>query len=207
MKLLGTVTVAKELVVYLKDIEPIIRDPDKLLRGREILNFPIRPREAVSLFLLCAVLNKVSSEPWCITTDPQTGDGSLAFKRNGNVYAGFLTEQTAVTSFQDGNINDCIITAIRDKEAKGEAYGKDRNLVIFLDKVGEIDHEMLQKRLECCDNFMSYWLIGLIDTDGGGYNYFVATLKSTEDPLVVYKVCIYPDFENWEVSVLRGLGQ
>lgn len=205
MKSLGTVTVTKNLAVYLKDIEFIIRDSNELLRGREIRNFPVRPREAVSLFLLCAILNETCDELWYITTDPQTGDGCLAFKQNGNIYAGFLTEQTVITSFQNGNINDCIITAIENKETKGKDYGRNRNLVIFLDKVGEIDHEMLQKHLEHCSNFMSYWLIGLIETDSGGYSYFVATLKSTEDPLVAYKVYIYPDFGNWEVSVLRRL--
>lgn len=204
-KVLGKVIVAKNLSIFLKDIEPIIRDPAKLLCGREVTNFPMRPREAVALFLLCAVFNEISDEVWYVTTDPQYGDGSLAFKRDGTYYAGFLTEQTSVTNFQPGDITNRIIDVVKSKENKGLEYGKSRNLVVFLDKAGEIDHRRIQEYLRNSSVFQSYWLIGLIDAENGQYKYFVSALKSNQDRLFAYEVKTTPSFDAWKVKIIRSL--
>ncbi len=198
----GEVTIVKGLSGLLKDIEPIIKCPKKLKEGREITNFKLRPREAVGLFLIGAVFNKISEEPYFITTDPQTGDGTLSRKENGVYYGDFLTEQTMVTQYQEGAIDDRIIDAIRKKEELGKEYGKNRNLIVFLDKVGEIDRQEIQNYLKSVSNFLSYWLIGLNESNGRSYDYFVAALKSDKDALYAYKVHINPDFNTWAVELL-----
>jgi len=203
--ILGEVTVIKNLSVLLKDIEPIIKNPRSLYNGREITNFNLRPREAVGLFLIGTVFNEISEEPYYITTDPLTGDGTLSRKGNSVYFGDFLTEQTMVTQYQEGDISDRIIASIKKKEGRGKNYAKNRNLVVFLDKVGEIDHRKIQEYLESASNFQSYWLIGLIETDGNANAYFVAVLKSRADALNIYKVHINPNFSTWTVELLRSI--
>jgi hypothetical protein len=45
----------KDLTVGLKELEPVVKQPKLLRSGRPFGNFPMRPRELLANWLICAV--------------------------------------------------------------------------------------------------------------------------------------------------------
>lgn len=203
-KVIGAGTVVIDHRKLLKDLEPIIKSPDKLYRGREITNFQIKPRESVGLFLLCAVFNVVYKDKWYISTDPADGDGCLCRKAGPKkYYVDFQTEHVFVTKYKETDVNESIRYEINKKESRGTQYGKNRNLIVFIDKSGEIEVEALLQFSKQLINFESYWLIFLNYSDAKGYVYKVVSLKSKEIAPHLFAVAILGDFSDYTLSIIR----
>src|SRR3990167_9836397 len=69
----------KDLRIALKDFEPMVKNPQFLWNGREIKNFSLRPREAWSNWLICAVLRKMHGREITFMED-DAGDGFIVDK-------------------------------------------------------------------------------------------------------------------------------
>lgn len=194
----------RDLHVVLRDLEPHIRNARSLLAGREFFNFPLRPRELFGLWLLSAVANHYGDN-LTIANDPEAGDGMLVEQEildKRDPLDAFMFEQTMVSNFQQGDINECIINAIREKISLGDEYSRNRQLIVFLDKQGLTQTGIIRRYLASQDAFEAYWLIGLSSQNKeDGYRYWVSLLKPI-DPFTppLHEVHISSAFDKWEVT-------
>jgi hypothetical protein len=97
------VTHFKNPQVALKELEPFIRDPRYLYRGKPLKRFGgLRPRELLGNWLICAVLNAGrSAGPFTFTSDPRGGDGIIYDEESK---ADWPTEHVMVPKAAEGEI-------------------------------------------------------------------------------------------------------
>jgi hypothetical protein len=197
------VTIVKNLETIIKDLKPAFTNGRVLDNGRPDKRLGYRPREMIPLVILTAIQNSLcSANKFYIATDPEGYDGILTdldIKEPRN----FGVEQVYIGSMQQGELTKLIIDSVLKKEAKGIEYGSNRNLVIFIDKEGQLDKPLLAKYLRKFKNFDSYTLILLESHNNGSWlKYTVVTLKSKLEPKNIFSISIDPDTGTYECEHL-----
>ncbi len=150
-----------------------------LSSGREIPHLKIRPRELLGLCIMSHLGNYLTGENWLPATDPWGRDGSIIVERDG-IRVGMVIEQVYVGSHSKGDLTKNVLQAIKKKEDRGKSYTDDVNLVVFVDTHGELEVEMIAKRIQNSP-FGAIYLFGLADPKD--FLYFAAILKSPSEPL------------------------
>ena len=169
------VTAIRDLKSLLNDIVPFIKDPRFLYKGREVSNFRQRPREILANWLICTTGNyEEGRDEWTFSIDPTGGDGIIVRRSTG---VGWPTEHVfipAPKALQNESVEDLIISAVKHKHQKGEAYARGKQLVIFADvKGGPWRPNRAGKRIEGQHDFESVWAVGLEHANGNEYLYWV----------------------------------
>ena len=191
----------KDLRILLKDLEPRVKSPEFLRKGREFNNFSLRPREALGNWLLCVVGRHQTGRDLTFGEDPKGGDGMIIDR--GDPASNALTEHVFVPHLMDGDINQAIINAINSKSAKGSIYAGNRILVVFSEKVGMVLPSDLRRGIRESKVFKSIYLIALEKSADDGYIYWVTPLRTSSQYLTVHKVFIKPDFTDWRVELFE----
>lgn len=195
----------KNLESYLETrMQKILKNPNLLKNGRKLDNMiNILPREEVGLFLVCAVGRFISKQNWRPASDHNGRDGVIIkITDNGNETI-FATEQVYVAPHESGDLTELALSRIGSKSSKGSSYGKDRNLIVYCDKRGLLDHQRIKKEIEQNGSFDSFWLVGRISPIG--WEYFVACPKTSGDPVMAYKVSLNDDFKGFYVESMGRL--
>lgn len=190
----------KDFKIALKDMEPYVKNPSFLIKGREFTNFSLRPREAWANWLLCVVLRKLHGENLTFAEDIE-GDGFIVDKNTGEFIP---TEHVSALENPFNKLpkgEDRVINAINHKIEKGSDYAKGKWLVVFFDGAGEFLRNKIRENIKGRHNFGAVYCIGLLTSDDRGYSYSVTEfIESHNDKSITFKVEIIDDFTNWEVS-------
>ena len=192
------VTAVRDHASLLNDVAPLIRDPQFLYRGRDVPNFPLRPREILCNWLICAVLNdQVEPHAWTFTTDPTGGDGVIV---NRATETGSTMEHVFIPNReQTESIEALIVGAIQSKSAIGEAYARGKHLVVFSDLPGGPWHaNRVAREISGAHTFEAIWVVALERGDGRYYSYWVTQLGNPASP--VWRVSIDLQELNWKVE-------
>lgn len=205
LKMMTRLIYIKDFESYLdKRIQMILKNPSLLKSGRKLdRKIEILPREELGLFLVCAVGRFISQQDWRPASDHEGRDGLIVRLSHHRSKLIFATEQVYIPPFLTGNLTDLVLLKIQDKSSRGEAYGRDRHLIIYCDKQGLIEHQRIKKEIQKNDIFSSFWIIG--KSSNNEWRYFVATPKSVGDPIRGYEVLIHNDFKSWSVTDLGAL--
>jgi hypothetical protein len=188
----------------LKALEPCVRDPRHLRTGKPLKKFGgMLPRELLSNWLLCAVLNEADGPPLMVATDPVGGDGLIVDTTTNE--AEVKTEHVMVRS-RDGrseaDLKTLILGRVEKKRANGEAYASGKTLVVFLDEdVGGrvwFPNEVA-RGLPDPLYFNAVWVVGLEPMEAGEYVYTVVHLDVSDGDALVVRVRIAKDFASWTV--------
>lgn len=194
------VTIVKTLKTHIQDLEEAFYNNQLLETGREDKRLGFRPREHLTLVIMCALQNSLDSgAKFRISSDPLGYDGILTDldqKRPRN----FGIEQTFVSSTEALELNQAIIQRIQEKEDKGKSYGEKRNLIVLINKKGEIDPQYLIEKSEVCNNFVSYWIIYKEPVKEP--QYIVVNIKSKVEEERMYRVKINPQLGTYEAEYL-----
>jgi hypothetical protein len=180
-------------------IKPILENPHMLQNGRKLRDLGLLPREAVGLFMVCAVGNFKDKSDWTIGDDPDVGDGVVISKKGERAGDAFALEQVYIPPFSKGALNQLVLERVKNKSAKGKEYGKDRSLLIFTDKKGKLSHRKIKELIKDNDVFDSIWL--LARKTPKEWIYWIFVLKSEIDAPLAYEIKINKDFKSWKVSV------
>lgn len=190
----------KDFRLALKDIEPYVKDPHFLIKGREFTNFSLRPREMWANWLLTAILRKLHGEHITFAEDP-SGDGFIVDSKTGEVIP------TEHVSALENPLNplpkgeERVINAINQKIKKGSDYAKGKWLVVFFDGAGKFYRNKIRESILGRHGFGAVYIIGLLTSDEKGYSYLVTEFKdSSGDKSVTFKIDIDINFTDWEIS-------
>lgn len=190
----------KDFKIALKDLEPYIKNPNFLVKGREFTNFSLRPREAWANWLLCAVLRKLQGDHITFAEDPD-GDGFIVVKTTGEVIP---TEHVSALENPLNPLSkgeERVINAINQKIDRGQDYAEGKWLVVFFDGAGEFYRNKIRENIKGRHNFGAVYCIGLLTSDENGYSYSVTEFKdSSGDKSITFKIDINIDFTNWNIS-------
>lgn len=190
----------------LNELERFVLNGEHLLTGKPFRQFGhMRSREVLANWLLCAVLNFESGADRCyLSTDPEGGDGLIVDHEDGT---GQPTEHVMVPRPRGRQASVCqgtegsILRQIGIKNAKGEAYGSGKVLVVFLDRGGEAWWPTrVARRLPSPLHFVEVWIVGLQRVVADGYIYAVTLLDIAEGHAPTWSVRINGDFRAWNVS-------
>ena len=122
---------------------------------------------------------------------------------NRSTLVGWPTEHVfipAPKSLQNESLEDLMISAVKHKHQKGEAYAKGKQLVIFADaEGGPWLPNRVGQRIEGQHGFDFVWAVGLEQADGNEYSYWVICFDELHSQ--VWKVSM--DIETIEWSVER----
>ncbi|MFA6386374.1 MAG: hypothetical protein WCW04_01205 [Candidatus Paceibacterota bacterium] len=192
----------KDFKIALKDMEPYVKDPTFLLKGREFTNFLLRPREAWANWLLCAVLRKLHGDNITFTEDPK-GDGFILDKNTGEFIP---TEHISALENTFNKLpkgESRIINAINQKIKKGPEYAKGKWLVVFFDGAEKFFRNKIRENIKGRHNFGAVYCIGLL-TSENGYVYSITEFKeSSGNKSITFKVKINSDFTDWKISQVK----
>jgi hypothetical protein len=191
----------KDLKIALKDFEPMVKDPKHFWNGRDIKNFSLRPREAWSNWLVCAVLRKIQSKDITFMEDDH-GDGFIVYKEESLL---FPTEHVSALNIPAGKYlpkgEQRIIDAINLKIDKGDDYAKDKILVVFFDGAEKFYRNKIRENIFGRHKFEAIFCVGLLDSGEDGYSYSVTEFRdSFSDKSISHKVEINADFTDWDVT-------
>jgi len=190
----------KDFKIALKEMEPYIKNPNFLIKGREFTNFSLRPREAWANWLLCVVLRKLHGENITFTEDTK-GDGFIIDK---NTRETIPTEHVSALENPFNKLpkgEDRVINAINQKISKGSDYAKGKWLVVFFDGAGEFYRNKIRENIKGRHNFDAVYCIGLLISDENGYQYTVTEFReSSGDKSITFKVEINDYFTDWKIS-------
>lgn len=202
MKLL--LTQIRDLKVVLKDIERHVKNPDFLRKGREFSNFPLRPREVLANWLLCAVGNWESgNNNLTFSNDPTGGDG-IVFNRKSGLC--IMTEHVFIPEPRNKNlesVEELIIKALQHKVKKGEQYAKDKDLIVFSEAVGLWYPNRAARRIVGTHHFNSVRVVHLEKSDASEFIYCVSVLDVRNGNAPSWKVIISYDFTAWTVKRIQ----
>lgn len=194
------IKLVKDFKVALKDMEPYVKNPAFLLKGREFTNFSLRPREAWANWLLCVVLRKLHGEDLTFAEDP-SGDGFIVNKKTEEIIP---TEHVSALENPFNELpkgEDRVINAVNFKIEKGSEYAEGKWLVVFFDGAGEFYRNKIRESIKGRHNFGAVYCIGLLTSDDSGYSYIVTEFKeSSGDKSVTFKIEINIDFTDWIIS-------
>lgn len=184
-------------------IKPILRNPGSLKKSTKWKNIGLSSREILGLFLVCLAGRELIGEDWTISSDPETDDGVIVCRtppREGEVFA---TEQVYIPNFKQGDINDLVTGAIKTKSSRGMDYGKDRHLVVYCDKTGSLDLQLIKNEVILNNIFSSFWIIAR--TSSINWEFVVSNIKGAIDEPRVFQIIIHSDFKSWEIISLGVL--
>jgi hypothetical protein len=167
-----------------------------LLNGRNIPHLKIRPRELLGLCVLSYLGKHLTNETWLPATDPWGKDGAIVTDRGG--LTGLIIEQTYVSAYSKGDLTTEVIKAIRKKENRGKPYAEGINLVIFVDRDGELSLRNVAPLVQK-SYFGAIYLFGLADPKK--FEYYVGIIKSPSEPLGGYRVSV--DHRSGKATVKR----
>ncbi|NQT49459.1 hypothetical protein HQ571_02065 [Candidatus Kuenenbacteria bacterium] len=194
------INLIKDFKIALKDMEPYVKDPNFLIKGKPFVNFSLRPREAWANWLLCVVLRQLNGERITFAEDPY-GDGFIVDKNTGRII------QTEHVSALENLFDELpkgearIIKRINLKIEKGNEYAKNKWLVVFFDGAGIVYRNKIRENIKGRHNFEVVYCIGLLTSDKSGYSYAITEFKDSHgDKSISFKVEINNDFTDWEVS-------
>ncbi len=194
----------KDFKIALKDMEPYIKNPSFLIKGREFTNFSLRPREAWANWLLCVVLQKLHGENITFAEDIK-GDGFIVDKNTGEFIP---TEHVSALENPFNKLSkgeDRVINAINQKIEKGSDYAKGKWLVVFFDGAGEFYRNKIRENIKGRHNFGAVYCIGLLNSGDDGYQYSVTEFReSSGDKSITFKVEINLDFTDWKISQIMA---
>ena len=190
----------KDFNIALKDLEPYVKNPDFLIKGREFKNFSLRPREAWANWLLCTILRKLHGNHLTFAEDPN-GDGFIVDTKTGEIIP------TEHVSALENPLNplpkgeDRVINAINAKISRGKAYADGKWLVVFFDGAGEFYRNKIRESIKGRHNFGAIYCIGLLTSDENGYSYSVTEFReSYVDKSITFKIEININFTDWKIS-------
>ena len=194
----------KDFKIALKDMEPYVKNPNFLIKGREFTNFSLRPREAWANWLLCVVLRKLHGEDLTFAEDP-SGDGFIVYKKTGELIP---TEHVSALENSFNELprgEDRVISAINLKIEKGSEYAEGKWLVVFFDGAGEFYRNKIRESIKGRHNFGAVYCIGLLTSDDSGYSYVVTEFReSSGDQSITFKIEINGDFTDWKISQIMA---
>lgn len=188
-----------------KHIQFILKNSKLIKNGRPIAKIGLRPREILGLFFVCVIGIEVDGGDWVPASDPDEGDGVIICRSGKREGESFGTEQTYIYSEEKGSLSELVIKRIKEKSELGKNYGKDRSLIIFVDKKGELDWKKIMKVVEGNDIFNAIWLFGRYKKDS--WSYFVMILKTETDPRKAFEVLINNSFTSWRVKTIGSMEQ
>jgi hypothetical protein len=190
----------KDFKIALKDMEPYVKNPNYLIKGREFSNFSLRPREAWANLLLCIVLRKLYGDALTFAEDP-AGDGFVV---------NLITDEVIPTehvSALENPLNPLpkgesrVINAINSKIERGPEYAEGKWLVVFFDGAERFYRNKIREAVKERHNFGSIFCIGLLTSDENGYTYIITEFKeSSGDKSASFKVEINPNFTDWKIT-------
>jgi hypothetical protein len=194
----------KDFKIALKDMEPYVKNPNFLIKGREFTNFSLRPREAWANWLLCVVLRKLHGENITFAEDTR-GDGFIVIKNTGEIIP------TEHVSALENPLNQLpkgesrVINAINQKIDRGTEYAKGKWLIVFFDGAGEFYRNKIRENIKGRHNFGAVYCIGLLNSSDEGYQYSVTEFReSSGDKSITFKIEINPDFTDWKISQIMA---
>ena len=134
--------------MVLKDLEPHVKAPAFLRKGRPFRNFGLLPRELLANLLICFAGNfEDPKNRLTVCTDPLGGDG-LIYNQNHGGY--ISTEHVFVPAPKDGDaqsVENKILTAVAHKNKKGSQYASGNDLVVFSEGIGVWHPNQTARRL------------------------------------------------------------
>lgn len=157
-------------------------------------------REAWANWLLCVTLNedRADGRSFTFCSDPIGGDGLIIDSATRDAVA--HTEHVMVRSRHgrsDADHKTLILKAVEKKLAKGEAYAKEKTLIVFLNEdVGNrpwFPNKVAQE-LPKPLHFEAVWVAAFERLDEGDYVYQVVHLDVSEGDAPVMRVRIAKDF-------------
>ena len=83
-KKLSKINIVKDFKIVLKKLEPYVKSPIFLIKGREFTNFSLLPREVWVNWLLCVVYKKLHGEHITFAED-KVGDGFILNMQTGKM--------------------------------------------------------------------------------------------------------------------------
>ncbi|MDD3897027.1 MAG: hypothetical protein PHU04_04300 [Candidatus Peribacteraceae bacterium] len=193
------------LKIILKDLEPFIRAVKPLWNSPPFPNFSLRVREAWTLWLLCAALNRMRGLDLTFGEDDESSsDGILLDKRTMEF---IKTENVATMDFPSTNFprgEKRIIAAIMSKIQKGHEYAKGKILTVFFDGAHQWHRNKVREAINGKHHFEQIFLIGLVtDHNATEWEYSVTELE--ENTSTTFIVKITPDFTDWSVTLFPNL--
>jgi hypothetical protein len=128
---------------YLDTIEPYIGDKRFFVSGPEHKTLKLRPRELFGLIVMAYVLHFLAGGQWVPGTDPLGHDGVVMridnpkTKGEGRAYEQvFVPEMDSKVPHQ--SIEYGVLNAIKSKADKGEGYRSNTDLIVFVNRAGDI---------------------------------------------------------------------
>lgn len=204
-------------LIFLKDghlkeffqhiVKRIILNPSEFYKSHRISKLNLMPREIFGLFLVYLLSRKILKganihEHWNISSDPENRDGLIVCTKGNRKNQAFAVEQTIVPKFFDGELEDLIYKAVKKKESLGHDYGKDRHLILYCDKSGNVDFVKVAKMLAGFGNFYSYWILAKLEK---AYSYLVLSIKNPYEFEGAYEISFYMDSNYWRSRFLGHL--
>lgn len=195
----------RSLAVALKELEPHIRNGDRVQTGRPFKNFgKMLPREAIANLLLCIAINSTDEFDLNFTTDPTGGDGILIDERKGETWR---TEHVIVPRLLPGEVGDAessILNAIADKNGRGETYAARRVLVVLANAASAPWHpNRVARQLPAPLHFSDVWTVCLQRVEDDEYIYAVTHLDVSAGDAPTFIICIARDFQSWTVTRIQ----
>lgn len=188
----------KDLRVALKDFEPMVKELHWLHTGGDIENFSLRPREAWTNWLLCAVWQHLYGDRITFAED-KNSDGLILDRETGNC---IVTEHVCALNIPEAKPRptgeERIIEAINSKIAKGPQYAKGVTLVVFFDGAGTWHRNKVREAINGKHNFDGIYLVGLAEQNR---KYTVTELH--ENDSISFLVEINDDFTDWKVAQIQ----
>ena len=182
-------TTIRDLRNVLRDIIPFVKNPKSLYTGRDLPSFSQRPREILANWLICAAASDPGESDWTFGEDPMGGDGLLI---NRSTKEGWPTEHVFIPSPEsphNESVANLMVNAVEHKNKKGEPYATGKCLVIFAEG---IDRQWfpndVYKRIKGQHHFDSVWAVGLQESAGNDYKYFVVCLDEYPCPCCIISV-------------------
>jgi len=194
----------KDFKIALKDLEPLVKDPRFLWRGRDLNNFTLRPREVWANWLICVVFRKLHGDDITFMDDNK-GDGFLVDKKRRIIIP---TEHVCALDIPEAKDlprgEERIINAIKLKISKGPEYANGKILVVFFDGAGKFYRNKIREAIYRKHNFETVFCVGLLESGEDGYSYAITEFKdSYGDQSITHKVIINKDFDNWDIVQIK----
>lgn len=190
----------RDFKIALKDLEPMVKNPQFLWNGRDIKNFSLRPREAWANWLICVVLQKMHNRSITFMEDDK-GDGFIVDKDRKIIVP---TEHVCALDTPKGKKlpsgEKRVVDAINLKIEKGNEYAQGKLLVVFFDGAGEFYRNKIRESIFGKHKFEAVFCVGLLISSNSGYSYTVTEFRdSFKDQSITHRVDIKGDFSDWEV--------
>ena len=160
-----------DLHEFLRDkIQPYVNDTKQMLKGRDVEKILQRPRELLGNFLISALESAGTGFKYTIASDPDGRDGTILNTSEEHDGEYLWMEHAFVPGFIPGTPTEAIMNAIQNKVVNNGS-NKDLLLVVFSDKEGIIDNEMIRDQIRKMSNYeyTCTYVIGQTSLDKNDY--------------------------------------